>query len=282
MSGLIGVAAITCVLHTILTASEPRRPEHGPARHAMRGLAVPGRRIRTRDTAARPLESAGWITGWRRIEERRVRRDVPSAASLADVLKGETAVTLNDPKGDVTRLLEDFDQHDDAAAELLPLVYDQLRAIAQRRMSGERADHTLQATVLVHEAFMKLVGDHDISWEGRRHFYAVAARAMRRVLIDHARKRLSEKRGGGRHALPMEMIDLAASQDPQEIIALDDALTRLEEEEPRAAQIVQLRYYAGLSVEETAEAVGVSERTVMREWSFARARLYQLLHPEEP
>ncbi|MHC5028631.1 MAG: sigma-70 family RNA polymerase sigma factor [Planctomycetota bacterium] len=184
---------------------------------------------------------------------------------------------MSDPRTEVTRILNDMQERDDAAAELLPLVYDQLQAIAQQRMRQERAGHTLQATALVHEVYVRLIGDRQASWEGRGHFFRAAADAMRRVLIDHARKRNSQKRGGGKPSIPLSVVDLAVENDPAQILAMDEALTRLEAEDPRAAEVVQLRFFAGLSVDETCEAMGLSERTVMREWAFARARLFQFL-----
>lgn len=177
----------------------------------------------------------------------------------------------------VTRILQEFDQREDASAELLPLVYEQLKAIAAARMRAERSGHTLQATALVHEAYLKLVGDREVSWQNRAHFFAAAAEAMRRILIDHARKRKSEKRGGGMARVPITVVDLATENDPDQILALEEALAQLEREDPRAAQIVNLRFFAGLSVEETVEATGLSKRTVMREWAFARTRLFELL-----
>jgi RNA polymerase sigma-70 factor, ECF subfamily len=190
--------------------------------------------------------------------------------------------TVTDPRDEVTRILRQIDHRADAAEELLPLVYEQLRAIAQRRMREERAGHTLQATALVHEAFCKLVGGGEgPGWESRAHFFRVAAEAMRRILIDHARKRKSAKRGGGAAPIPLSVVDLAAEHDPAQILALNEALETLEAEDARAAEVVKLRFFAGLSVEETAEAMGISERTAMREWAFARARLYELLAVEE-
>ncbi len=177
----------------------------------------------------------------------------------------------------VTQILQHFGEREHAADDLLPLVYDQLRAIATRRMAGERAAHTLQATALVHEAYVKLIGDQDISWENRAHFFGAAAEAMRRILIDHARKRSSQKRGGGRSAVPMSVVDLAEDCDPSQVLALDEALTNLEASDPRAAKVVQLRFFAGLGVDEVAEVLGISERTVMREWAFARAQLFESL-----
>ena len=168
------------------------------------------------------------------------------------------------------------------AGRLLEVVYEQLRAIAQQRMVQERADHTLQATALVHEAYIRLVGDADVSWANRAHFFAAAAEAMRRILIEHARSRARQKRGGdgdGRAAIrrPLNVLDLAQDQDPAQILMLDEAISRLSEQDPDAAQVVRLRFYAGLSVDETAAALGVSPSTVDREWAFARAFLHRAL-----
>lgn len=185
--------------------------------------------------------------------------------------------TRSDYSIQVTRLLAEIPDRGEAASELMPLVYEQLHAIARQRMREERAAHTLQATALVHEAYMRLVGDAEISWQSRGHFFRMAAEAMRRILIDHARKRKAQKRGGGKSGLPISVVDLASVDDPDRVLALDEALTTLEEEDPRAAQIVQLRFFAGLSVDDTAESMGISRRTVMREWAFARARLFELL-----
>ena len=171
---------------------------------------------------------------------------------------------------DITRLLEG------GAGELLPLVYEQLRRQAQGMMAGERSGHTLSATVLVHEAYLKLVGPREIPWAGRAHFYAAAAEAMRRILLDHARAR--GRRGGGARPLT-EVGDVAAlaEADPDQIVAVDDAVRRLESEDPEAAAMVRLRFYAGLSVEQAAEALGVSARTGARLWTYARAVLYRKL-----
>jgi RNA polymerase sigma factor (TIGR02999 family) len=182
---------------------------------------------------------------------------------------------------DVTRILTEFADRPNAADELLPLVYNELRAIAQSRMREERAGHTLQATALVHEAYLRLIGGAEPAWESRAHFFRVAAEAMRRILIDHARKKKSAKRGGERKQAPLEAVDLAQEQDPDEVLALDEALRSLEKEDERAAEIVKFRFFAGLSVEETALALDVSERTVMREWAYARARLQQILSGSE-
>jgi RNA polymerase sigma factor (TIGR02999 family) len=184
---------------------------------------------------------------------------------------------MSEPRPDVTLLLREVSNRESAWSELLPLVYDELRGLARRRMSRERAEHTLDATGLVHEAYMRLVGDRDMEWSSRRHFFGAAAEAMRRVLVDHARKQKSQKRGGDRARLSFTVAELVHHDDPDQLLALDEALTRLEAEDPRAAEVARLRFYTGLGVEETALALGVSERTVMREWSYARARLAEVL-----
>lgn len=182
---------------------------------------------------------------------------------------------------EATRLIEAVGRGDPhAAGELLPLVYDELRKLAHHRMSLERADHTLAATGLVHEAYLRLVGDGEVSWANRAHFFHAAAEAMRRILIEHARAKGGPQRGGGRVRLPLDVIDLATQADPAQILALEEALSRLEEQDPDTARIVRLRFYAGLSVEETARAVGASERTVKRDWAFARAFLLRALGDE--
>ena len=163
-----------------------------------------------------------------------------------------------------------------AADRLLPLVYAQLRKAAQLKMGAERAGHTMSATVLVHEAYLRLVGERQVPWAGRGHFYAAAAEAMRRILIDHARAKAS--RGGVAPGLS-EIGDVAALTEAscEQIMAVEAAVTRLEAEDPEAGAVVRLRFYAGLSVEQVAEALGISERTVARLWTYARAVLYRAL-----
>jgi RNA polymerase sigma factor (TIGR02999 family) len=190
-----------------------------------------------------------------------------------------------DRQPDATLLMLAAAEGDQSAAEqLLPLVYDQLRRAAQQRLASERADHTLSATALVHEAYLKLVGPRQVPWAGRGHFYAAAAQAMRRILIDHARSRGRIKRAGGGRHLSLDFRDvaeLAVHGESDEIIALDDAIRRLEAQRPRVARVVQFRFYAGLSVDATAEALGVSPRTVELDWAFARAWLYRQLSDED-
>ena len=185
-------------------------------------------------------------------------------------------------KNEVTRILGDLRSgHGHAADDLLPLVYQQLRAIAQQNMNNERASHTLEATALVHEAYLRLVGDQELGWDSRAHFFTAAAEAMRRILIEHARAKHRIKRGGNeRQRVPLTGLDLADDHDAEEILAVDDAFRRLETEDSTAANVVRLRFYAGLSVAETAAALGISERSVAREWSFARAWLADALGDE--
>lgn len=177
-------------------------------------------------------------------------------------------------EGDVTRILR---ESDDGRRDVLPLVYDELRSIARQRMARERADHTLQATALVHEAYGKLLKDQFPGWEDRRDFYAAAAQAMQRVLIDHARKQRSLKRGGDRLQVTLGSPEAPVSMDEERILALDAALSSLAKEDEDAAEVVRLRFLVGLTVEETAKTLGMSERSVAREWSFAKARLTALI-----
>jgi RNA polymerase sigma-70 factor (ECF subfamily) len=162
-------------------------------------------------------------------------------------------------------------------AQLVPIVYDELRVLAQQVLRGERRDHTLQATALVHEAFLRLVGPHSLPWQNRAHFFGAAAEAMRRILVDHARARGALKRGGAAvraAALELEGLPDPASEDAAAgFLLLDDAIERLALAYPDAAQVVRLRYFAGLGVDETAAALGVSAPTVKRTWAFARGWL---------
>ena len=165
-------------------------------------------------------------------------------------------------------------------ADLFTLVYEQLRGLARRRMAAERQDHTLQATGLVNEVFLRLQGGGQVAFSHRGQFFLAAAEAMRRILIEHARARGKLKRGGGRRRVLLNVMDLAAEEQIPEILALDEALQRLEETSPDVAVVVRLRFFAGLSVEETAEALGVSPRTVKRDWTYARAVLHRHLREE--
>jgi RNA polymerase sigma factor (TIGR02999 family) len=184
---------------------------------------------------------------------------------------------------EVTRILTAIEQGDPHAAEqLLPLVYDELRRLAAHRLAGEGPGHTLQPTALVHEAYLKLVGpDPQQPWNGRIHFFAAAAEAMRRILIDHARRKHRARRGGGMKRVELDdMHDVelvAESGGADELLALDEALARLAAADPRKAELVRLRYFAGLTLEQAAELLGISRATADRHWAFARAWLYDAL-----
>jgi RNA polymerase sigma factor (TIGR02999 family) len=182
---------------------------------------------------------------------------------------------------DITILLAKAAEGDGSAvAQLLPMVYSQLRAIAQQRMMAEQPGHTLQATALVHEAFLRLVGPREMSWANQGHFFAAAAEAMRRILVDHARSRKRQKRSGSGKRVVLNILDLATPENSEEILALDEAFCRLEQQEPEAAHVVRLRFFAGLSVDDTAKALDLSPRTVDRRWKFARAWLYRELNAD--
>ena len=186
-----------------------------------------------------------------------------------------------DEKGDVTRLLAAVAEGDRAAwEELFPLVYERLRSIARRQLRGERTGHTLATTDLVHEAYVALVRIERVSWTDRAHFLAVAARAMRRVLINHANARVAHKRGGRQQRTDLDVDALAAWAPDEQILALDEALRRLEERNERYGRIVECRFFAGMSIEETATALRISPATVKRDWLLARAWLHRELGDE--
>jgi RNA polymerase sigma factor (TIGR02999 family) len=163
-----------------------------------------------------------------------------------------------------------------AAADLLPLVYGQLRQLAARKMAGEKPGHTLQATALVHEAYLRLVGNGETRWDGRAHFYVAAAEAMRRILIESARRKGRDKRGGDLRRVTLDSVDLAGKSIPiEEIVSVDEAIRRLEERDERMATIVRLRFFAGLEMAEIASLLDVTDRTVRRDWAMARAWLFR-------
>jgi RNA polymerase sigma-70 factor (ECF subfamily) len=179
-------------------------------------------------------------------------------------------------RGQVTELLLAWGQGEkDAAERLIPLVYDDLRARAALVLRSERPGHTLTPTALVNEAYLRLVDHRLPPLEGRKHFYAIAARVMRQVLVDHARSRRAAKRNGGRAALPLDEAPQVAIEREDDIVALDDALAALAGVDPEKARLVELRYFTGLTIEETAEMLGVSSATVKREWALARAWLHR-------
>jgi RNA polymerase sigma factor (TIGR02999 family) len=182
---------------------------------------------------------------------------------------------------EITRLLADWSGGDPAALEkLTPLVYAELRRIARRQMRDERPGHTLQATALVNEAFIRLGGGDGADWHDRSHFYAVCAQVMRHVLIDHARAHTRDKRGGGAPHVALDEAAFVAGEGAAELVALDEALRGLEAVDPQKARVVELRYFAGLGIEETAEVLGISPTTVRREWRRAKAWLYRAISGE--
>jgi RNA polymerase sigma-70 factor (ECF subfamily) len=179
----------------------------------------------------------------------------------------------------VTHLLTRWSEGDNAAfAELIPLVYGELRRLAHRQMGGERPDHTLQTTALVNEAYMRLADQSNLRWQNRAHFFAVAARAMRRILVSYARSQRSEKRGGGAIKVELEEAALVSPEQSQEIVALHEALEQLATLDSRKAQVVELKYFGGLNYDEMAEVLKISAVTVRRDWRFAKAWLYTELH----
>lgn len=189
-----------------------------------------------------------------------------------------------DATASVTRLLLDWQGGDQAALDrLVPLVYGELRAIAGRYLSRESSGHTLQSTALVHEVYVKLVGQHSVRWQNRAHFFGIAAQMMRRILVDHARGQHRQKRGGT--SVTVSLDDAMVAVEPGvdiDLIALDDALTSLAELDPRGARVVELRFFSGLTVEETAEVLATSPGTVKRDWNSARAWLFRAMRPPSP
>jgi RNA polymerase sigma factor (TIGR02999 family) len=180
---------------------------------------------------------------------------------------------------EVTRILSAIEQGDPHAAErLLPLVYDELRRLAAEKMAQEKPGQTLEATALVHEAYLRLVNQEQAQhWNSRGHFFAAAAEAMRRILIEQARRKHRRRHGGGRQRLNLDQLNIVDEGTSEAVLALDEALERLAREEPGAAEVVKLRYFAGLTIEQTAAALGLSVRTANRHWAYARACLYQQL-----
>ena len=189
---------------------------------------------------------------------------------------------MNGADGPVTRLLADAAAgRANAARDLLPLVYRSLRDLADRQFASERTEHTLQATALVHEAYLRLVGTSDIGWDNRAHFYAAAAEAMRRILIEHARRVGTKKRGGDRTREIACVADLAHEDTVCDAAEIDAAIEALRADDPRAASVIHLRFYTGLSIDETAAALNIAPSTVDREWRYARAWLLRYLQQSD-
>jgi RNA polymerase sigma factor (TIGR02999 family) len=183
---------------------------------------------------------------------------------------------------DVTQLLNAIHEGDkEAAGRLMPLIYDELRGLAARLLAGERSGHTLSATALVHEAYLRLVGpSREQGWEGRRHFFSAAAEAMRRILVENARRKRSQKRGGDLERQELRPDEVALPEVSEDVLALDEALAKLTATDRQAGELVQLRYFAGLTIKEAAEVMGVSPRTADARWAYARAWLLAELRGE--
>jgi len=177
---------------------------------------------------------------------------------------------------DVTRILEAMERGEGQAAEqLLPLVYAELRKLAAHKLAGETPGQTLQPTALVHEAWLKLVGQQNRRWQDRNHFFAAAAEAMRRILTDNARRKLRQRHGGGQQRVELEDCAAAATAEDDQVLAVDDALEKFAALDPQRAELVKLRYFVGLTIAEAAEVLGISEPTAKRYWAFARAWLHE-------
>lgn len=191
--------------------------------------------------------------------------------------------TPSAPQQEVTQLLADWSDGDEGALDkLIPLVQPELHRLAHHYMSRERTGHTLQTTALLNEAYLQLVDDSTRNWQNRTHFMATAAQLMRRIMVDHARERCSLKRGGGALRVTLDDAALVTEKRSEELLALDEALERLAAQDPRKSRIVELRYFGGLTEEETAAFLKLSDRTVRREWRMARTWLYRALSGEEP
>ena len=176
---------------------------------------------------------------------------------------------------EVTRILHSIESGDPKAAdELLPLVYEELRRLAAHKMANELPGQTLQQTALVHEAWLRLTGNENVKWDGRAHFFGAAAEAMRRILIDNARRKKALRHGGGQQRLDIQDVELAATASDDELLSINDALEKFAKHDKQKAELVKLRYFAGLTIEEAAAALGISEPTAKRHWTYARAWLF--------
>lgn len=182
---------------------------------------------------------------------------------------------MDDTEAEITNLLTRLGKGDRAAeSELIEAVFQQLRRLARHYMRSERSDHTLQPTALVHEAYLRLAQSGDVQWESRAHFFGTAARLMRQVLVDHARSHLAEKRGGGMGQVSLDEAFVYSNEKSDEIVALDEALSRLAHTDPRMSKIVELKFFAGLTFEQIADVLGIADRTAKRDWNLARAWLH--------
>jgi RNA polymerase sigma factor (TIGR02999 family) len=184
---------------------------------------------------------------------------------------------------DVTKILQAIQRGEaNAAEDLLPLVYEELRRVAANRMAHEAPGQTLQPTALVHEAWVRLVGHEDPQWQNRAHFFGAAAEAMRRILIDNARRKRAIRHGGGQQRVNLDDVEIAAAAEDDELIAVHEALDKLAAHDPKKAELVKLRYFAGMTIEEAAKVLGVSEPTAKRYWTYARAWLFREISSSQP
>jgi RNA polymerase sigma factor (TIGR02999 family) len=195
-------------------------------------------------------------------------------------LPGPTDMLNNQVKGDVTQILQVIGQNGHTSEELLPLVYHELRQLAAARMAGQSTGQTLQATALVHEAWLRLFAGHDKVWQNRAHFFRAAAQAMRQILVDHARRELSLKRGARPVYVSIEDVEVANGQPEERVLLIDEALERLQQKDAELAQVVMLKFFGGLTNAEVAETLGVTERTVQNKWMFAKAWLLKNVEEE--
>ena len=213
--------------------------------------------------------------------------------SLQSMYNPLTKVVVSDPQkrlqpmtpapNEVTQLLVAWSNGDSHARDaLMPLVHDELRRLAHRYMRGERGNHTLQTSALVNEAYLRLIDQNDVHWQNRAHFFGIAAQMMRRILVDYARKRGYVKRGGNLQPVTLDRVMIVSPERAAEVVALDDALQSLAQFDQRKSQIIELRFFGGLSIEETAEVLGVSPGTVMRDWTFAKAWLRREITSHNP
>lgn len=225
-------------------------------------------------TNARTEDESGQVATIKALPMTPVSPIREADAALLDTMN----VMADQPGHDVTRMLKAWGQGDSEADERLwHLVYEELHRIARRHLSRERPDHTLQPSALVHEAYLKLVDQRQARFEDRKHFFAIAAKAMRRILVDHERRRSYAKRGGGQPKVSLDQAGDKAEQRDLELIAVDEALASLKQLDPEKAAIVELRFFAGLSYRETAEVLGCSDKTVQRHWRLAKTWLYRQL-----
>ena len=218
----------------------------------------------------------------RRDDQRRAEEveDLRPPGWYTHRLHRDSSIFTVPPMNEVTCILSAIELGDPRAAEqLLPLVYEELRRLAAQKLAQEKPGQTLQATALVHEAYLRLVDVEQVQhWDSRGHFFAAAAEAMRRILVDSARRHRAQKRGGDQERIDLPELAERAPDDPLDLLALDDALQKLEEQHPRKAQVVKLRFFAGCSLEETAQHLGISRATAQRHWAYARAWLFGQLH----